>query len=213
MTRLKMCGIRRIEDVEYVNYCAPDYAGFILSAGFKRSVPPGEYFAGLESSLDDGIKRVGVLVNEPLENIEWLFPLLDVLQLHGDEDGEYINLVRQKYPHLEVWKAVRLRSPEDIKKAPPADKYVFDAFSEKAVGGTGKRIDEEILSKAVSLTEKPFFIAGGINAENAGEIIKKFSPYGIDISGGIETDGVKDLSKMKSVIKAMERNFNDEYKC
>lgn len=204
MIRLKFCGLRRFKDVEYVNAAKPDYAGFILSSGFKRSVETYDFFTELESSLDDNIKRVGVFVNEPLEHFSRVAPLLDAVQLHGDEDEGYIAELRKVFDG-EIWKAVRLRDVSDIERTAvsDADRYVLDAFSENAVGGTGKRIDADLLRKAVPLLNKPFFIAGGITAENITETAREFSPYGIDLSGGIETDGVKDMRKMENIVSIL----------
>ncbi len=204
---IKLCGLRRFEDIEYVNAVKPDFAGFILSDGFKRSVDFGTFYK-LNSYLDTDIKRAGVFVSEPIENILHCAynETLDVIQLHGNEDNEYISELRKIYDG-EIWKAVRLRDISDIDRAAAthADKYVLDAFSENAVGGTGKRIDETLLYKAAEKLEKPFFIAGGINEENIAETIKKFSPYGIDISSGTETDGVKDLNKMKAIMNTVRK--------
>lgn len=204
MTAVKFCGMRRIEDIEYANQCRPDYAGFILSDGFKRSVDFGT-FCELDTYFDRDIKRVGVFVNEPLENILHCAynETLDVIQLHGDEDGEYIQSLREIFSG-EIWKAVRAKCPDDIESADrmSCDKLVIDSYSENAYGGTGKRVNTEIVKNAKFT--KPFFIAGGITEENISEIIKAVTPYGVDLSSGIETDGLKDLNKMKNIIRILK---------
>ena len=199
--KLKLCGMRRREDIDYVNEYRPDYVGFILSDGFRRSVGLGT-FCELASGLDKGIKRVGVFVNEPLETLLKYYPEeLEVFQLHGDEDEGYIAELRKNIPAgCEIWKAVRVRSTGDIEKwnDSAADKLLLDAFQEGAVGGTGKTADWDLI-KAADI-KKPFFAAGGINAGNFTEAAVTLKPYGIDLSGGIETDGVKDKAKIMEII-------------
>lgn len=200
--KLKLCGMRRRQDIDYVNEYRPDYAGFILSDGFRRSVGLGT-FCELASRLDKGIRRVGVFVNEPMENLLKYWPEeLDVFQLHGDEDERYIAQLRENIPSgCEIWKAVRVKSTADIESwnGSEADKLLLDAFQEGVVGGTGKTADWDLIK--VANINKPFFAAGGINAENFIEAAAVLQPYGIDISGGIETDGVKDKAKIAEIIQ------------
>lgn len=201
MIAVKLCGMRRPQDIEYANECRPDYVGFILTDGFKRTVSKEDFLA-LEKGLDKDIKRVGVFVNERSHNILELAEHLDVIQLHGNETEDYIKALRKDFSG-EIWKAVRAKSPEDIEsyKWNHIDKLLIDSFSEDSVGGTGKRIDTEIVKSAK--IEKPFFIAGGITAENIAEIVRDTKPYGVDISSGIETDGFKDLKKMKKIMEIL----------
>ncbi len=203
MIYLKFCGMRRVEDIEYVNKCRPDYVGFILSDGFRRSVDFGTFYE-LNTYLDKDIKRVGVFVNEPMENILHCGynKSLDVIQLHGDENEDYIKNLRKNFSG-EIWKAVRAKNPEDIEREQKksCEKLLIDSYCENSVGGTGKRINTEIVKSAK--IEKPFFIAGGITAENIAEIVRDTNPYGIDLSSGIETDGFKDLNKMKNIIRIL----------
>lgn len=207
MIAVKFCGMRRREDIQYANECRPDYVGFILTDGFRRSVDFGTFYE-LNTYLDKNIKRVGVFVNEPLENILYCAykESLDVIQLHGDEDEDYIKVLRMDFSG-EIWKAVRAKSPKDIEryKWNHIDKLLIDSFSEDSAGGTGKRIDTEIVKSAK--IEKPFFIAGGITAENIAEIVRDTKPYGVDISSGIETDGFKDLQKMKKIMQILREDI------
>lgn len=205
MISVKFCGMRRTLDIEYANECRPNYVGFILSQGFKRTVSIEDFLA-LEKKLDKDIKKVGVFVNERIEKIKELAEYLDVIQLHGDENEDYIKNLRKDFSG-EIWKAVRAKSPEDIERYRwnHIEKLLIDSYSEESVGGTGKRINTEIVKSAK--IEKPFFIAGGITAENIAEIVRDTKPYGVDLSSGIETDGVKDLNKMK-VIMEIIKNIN-----
>lgn len=208
--KLKLCGMRRREDIDYVNKYRPDYVGFILSEGFGRSIDL-ETFYELAGCLDDGIRRVGVFVNEPVENIlKDYAEELDVIQLHGDENWRYIRRLRDSiHSGCEIWKAVRVRSTADIEKwnRSKADKLLLDAFQEGLVGGTGKTADWSLITAA--RIEKPFFAAGGITAQNFIEAATVLNPYGIDLSGGIETDGVKDEAKIAEIIE-LKNKINRE---
>ena len=188
MTKIKICGMRRVDDILYVNTYRPDYAGFILSEGFKRTVDM-DTFCELERLLNKEIKRVGVFVNEPIENILKSFAQkLDVIQLHGEENEKYINMLRENC-NCEIWKAVRVKNADDIAKADalPVHKLLIDSFSEGNYGGTGKRVDLEIFSR-VNLS-KPFFLAGGLNEDNICDAMEKVQPYGVDFSSSVETEG------------------------
>lgn len=194
--------MRRTDDILYVNKYRPDYAGFILTDGFKRTVSRSG-FRQLESRLDKAVKRAGVFVNEPPENIlKYYAQALDVIQLHGDEDRDYI-LKLSSACGCEIWKAVRARTSEDIEAACllPVHKLVIDSYSKANYGGTGKRVNLEIIRQA-KIT-KSFFLAGGLSAENIAGAIKEISPYGVDFSSSVETDGFKDEKKIRDIIKAV----------
>ena len=156
--------------------------------------------------LDPLVKKVGVFVNEPLRSLISISEEagLDIIQLHGDEDDEYIREVRHK-TGKEIWKAVRVRTAKDIQAAQelPTDKLLLDSFSEESYGGTGKVMDFAVLDQAE--IRKPYFIAGGLTVDNLPVILRNTEPYGIDISSGIETGGVKDREKMRKVIQLCKR--------
>lgn len=148
MTKIKICGMRRVDDILYVNTYHPDYAGFILSEGFTRTVDIDTFY-DLELLLNKEIKRVGVFVNEPIENILKSFAQkLDVIQLHGEENAEYIDKLRENCD-CEIWKAVRMKCADDIAKADalPVHKLLIDSFSAGSYGGTGKCVDLDIFSQ------------------------------------------------------------------
>ena len=206
--KIKMCGLRRPDDIIYANECLPDYIGFVFAES-RRKVS-GREAKKLGEQLDPSIKKVGVFVNEPLRSLISISEEagLDIIQLHGDEGEEYIKEVKHE-TGKELWKAVRVRMVKDIQEAQrlPADKLLLDSFSEESYGGTGKVMDFAVLDKAD--IRKPYFIAGGLTVENLPEILKKAEPYGIDISSGIETEGVKDREKMLKVIQCV-RGGKDE---
>lgn len=203
---IKLCGIRREEDVRIVNECLPDYIGMILTAGFRRTVDikTAEQLAKL---LDKRIKKVGVFVNEPADNIKRIAEALelDVIQLHGDEDKGYI---RSLAGAGELWKAVRVRSFEDIYRAEElcCNKLLLDSFVRDVVGGTGVKADWDIIRSAkITL---PYFLAGGIGEDNITEALK-ISPN-IDLSGSVETDGVKDREKIYRIMELYRKDNSHE---
>ena len=198
MTKIKICGMRRVDDILYVNTYHPDYAGFILSEGFKRTVDIDTFY-DLELLLNKEIKRVGVFVNEPTESIlKYYADKLDVIQLHGEENRETCD--------CEIWKAVRAKCADDIAKADalPVHKLLIDSFSAGSYGGTGKRVDLDIFSQ-VNIS-KPFLLAGGLNEDNICYAMEKVQPYGVDFSSSVETDGFKDENKIKRIVETIRNN-------
>ncbi len=197
MTKLKICGLRRSKDIAYVNKFQPDYAGFILSEPFWRHISLDE-LAKLTSELSNNITPVGVFVNETLDTIIPFSKYLGVIQLHGDEDDAFIKSLKE-HTDCEIWKAIRPQTSDDISKACQgcADKLLIDSFSKSSVGGTGIVGNWEIIKNA-EIT-KPFFLAGGISADNIKEAIETVKPYGIDVSSSVETDKKKDRDKIKKL--------------
>ncbi len=195
MVKVKFCGIRRTEDIEAVNRLKPDLAGFVFAKS-KRQVTK-EQAAALKELLDPGIKTVAVLVNMPVEEAAALANtgIADLLQLHGDEDAAYI--------------ANYTANAGLLAEAAQADYYLFDTFLPDTYGGTGKTFSLSLL-KGMRI-DKPFFLAGGLDADNVAEIIGQVQMdvalrpyfYGIDVSGGIETDGYKDTIKMEAFMIAI----------
>ncbi len=189
---VKICGIRRIEDIEAVNKYKPDYIGFIF-ANSRRYIKP-EDAAYLRSKLIGGIKTVGVFVNSPVGDIKSIAETvgLDVVQLHGDEDEEYIKSLDT---HCEIWKAIRVRDGDDIPDVKGADRILLDKYTEKEYGGSGKTFDWS--SVGTVKTDKPIILAGGLGKDNVLDGIRIFNPVCVDVSSSVETDGFKDEKKIK----------------
>ena len=191
--KIKICGLFRDEDIDFVNAALPDYAGFVFFEKSHRNVNI-EAAKRFRAKLDRNIKSVGVFVDEPIENMlkYYLGETLDVLQLHGSEDNEYISKLRALTDN-EIWQAFKIRSEEDILKAnsSAADMLVLDNGK-----GTGQSFDWSLLKNV----ERPFFLAGGINSDNISEALK-ICPYGIDVSSGAETDKIKDKDKINYIVK------------
>lgn len=201
--KIKICGIRRTQDCEYINEFLPDYCGFILSDGFGRSVSE-DNFNALCKLIDKQIEKVGVFVDEDIKKICRLADRLDIIQLHGNENLEYITALK-KCTDCEIWKAVRAKSMGDIEAA---DKLgctlLIDSFVKNSIGGTGKTADFDTICK--SKFQKPFILAGGLNCDNIQASINAVSshnpkPFCVDISSGVETDKYKDREKIKNIIE------------
>ncbi len=203
---LKICGLRRSEDIEYVNKYLPDYIGFIFAES-KRKVSVEEVNL-LKKELNSKIKTVGVFVNEKIENIIKIVEKtnLDIVQIHGDETPEYVMKIKERTgDSLKIWKAIRVKNDDSVSIMSEynVDAFVLDAFVENSYGGVGKTFDWNIALKAKKYGK--IFIAGGLNTANVGELIKKVEPYGVDVSSGIETNGFKDKVKISEFVKKVRK--------
>ena len=201
MTGVKICGIKREIDVEYINKYLPTYAGFVF-AGTKRRLSP-ETAQTLCRLTDKRIKKVGVFVNEDIENLLNIASLcrLDVIQLHGDETPEYVQEV--KNAGYEVWKAFRTQDNsvfEQIKKY-NADKYLLDTYVKDEYGGSGVTFDWSIIKNGENI-----ILAGGLTSENVKNAIAIAKPYCVDISSGVEDEfGYKDEQKIREFMEVVNR--------
>jgi len=191
MTRLKICGLFREEDIGYANEVHPEYAGFVFARS-KRQVSR-ENAKELRKLLDPSIATVGVFVDEEIERILEILSdeTISMVQLHGHEDEEYIAKLREKTGAV-IIKAVRPVSREDVRNAESstADYILFDSGA-----GTGRVFDWSLLEGV----QRDYFLAGGLNKENVEEAINVLHPFAVDLSSGVETDGFKDLEKMKEI--------------
>ena len=189
MTKIKMCGLSRIEDIEAANAIKPDYIGFVFAEISKRKVSALEA-SKLKSKLDPAVKAVGVFLDDKLDFVASMLNLgiVDVVQLHGSEDEAYIEKVR-KITNKPIIKAFIIRSEEDVKRAErsTADFILLDGGK-----GEGRAFDWSLLKEI----KRPYFLAGGLNPDNVGDAVKALKPFAVDVGTGIETDGVKDREKM-----------------
>ena len=199
-SKVKICGLVRPEDIETANLCRPDYIGFVFADSRRRvSIEQAEC---LRAGLADGILAVGVFVNAPAQEAARIAEkgIIDIIQLHGDEDEAYIRTIK-KYTRKPVIKAVRVQSREQILKAEelPCEYLLLDTYTKGQYGGSGKGFD---LSLIPSL-KRPFFLAGGLNSQNVRQAIDMTHPYAVDTSSGVETDYKKDYEKIKAFINAV----------
>lgn len=197
MTKVKMCGLRRTEDIMYANSVLPDFIGYVFAPKSKRFVT-AEQAIEFTKSLDSRIIPVGVFVNEPVENIIKIFNggAIKIAQLHGNEDENYIaKLQSEKIP---VIKAFIVKTKADIEAAEvsPADHILLDAGM-----GDGKQFSYDLLNDI----RRPYFLAGGLDTQNAAAVVSLLQPYAVDVSSGIETDGFKDCVKMKKFMEIIRQ--------
>ena len=196
MTRIKMCGLRRPEDIEAAGELLPEYIGFVFFPGSKRYVPP-ETARALKSGLNPGIRAVGVFVDEKPETVAKLLSdgTIDMAQLHGSEDEAYLADLRKRTDKPLI-RAFRVRGAEDALRAQAssADEILLDAGA-----GDGKTFDWSCLRQV----KRPYFLAGGLTPENAGRAVRELKPYAVDVSSGIETGGFKDIAKMRAFVRAV----------
>lgn len=197
MIRIKICGLTREEDITAVNRCLPEYIGFVFAAS-RRRVSPGQARI-LKAKLDKRIKAVGVFVNEGIDSIAALCDAgtIDLVQLHGDEGEDFLRELKQRVD-CPVIKAVRVKNPEQVLAAQrlPCDLLLLDTYSEAQYGGGGLTFDHSLIPGL----HKPFFLAGGLNLDNIEQAIRDSHPWGVDISSGVESDGIKDEDKIKAII-------------
>ena len=188
---VKTCGLSRPEDIAAANELRPDYVGFVFWPKSHRYVTP-ETAEDLRARLDDRIPAVGVFVDAPVEAVAALLKrgTIQVAQLHGHEDDDYITALRQM-ASAPVWKAFRVREEKDILRADDssADLILLDNGY-----GTGEGV------------HRPYILAGGLCSGNVETALRTLHPFGVDVSSGIETDGQKDKEKMRAFLKTV-RSF------
>ncbi|MBR4162696.1 MAG: phosphoribosylanthranilate isomerase [Solobacterium sp.] len=195
MSKVKICGLRTLNDIEAVNQYQPDYAGMILSEPFWRCVDI-DTACLLKKHLNPKIQMTGVFVNEDLEYITPFIEkgCIDVIQLHGQEDNAYILEVKKRYPEIPVIKAFKIKEEADIQKAKEskADYVLLDSGT-----GTGKTFDWKLIKDI----GREYFLAGGLTPENVETAIRQFQPYAVDTSSGVETEKKKDADKIREFIR------------
>ena len=196
MTKIKLCGLSRPCDIEWADALMPDYIGFVFAQKSKRFVSP-ERVKALREGLDSNIRAVGVFVNEAPEAVADLLNtgVIDMAQLHGGEDEEYIKALRG-LTDKPLIKAFRVDGPADLEKArnSSADYVLLD----NGAGGTGTAFDWALLKGF----DRPYFLAGGLGPGNTRQAIKALDPFAVDVSSGIETNGAKDYMKMTAFVNA-----------
>lgn len=198
MTSIKLCGLSRHCDIEAANELRPDYIGFVFSPKSKRYVTP-EKAIELKQLLLPEIQAVGVFVNETPERVAKLLNnnVIEIAQLHGNEDEDYIGQLRQ-LTDKPIIKAFRIEGAGDILQAEQcsAEYILLDSGA-----GTGTAFDWKLIQGI----HRPYFLAGGLSLHNVGNAINKLNPYGVDVSSGIETGRYKDKSKMAAFVAIVRK--------
>ena len=199
MVKIKICGIRRLEDIEIVNRYGPDYIGFVFAQS-KRKVSHG-LAKKLKDNLSSDIISVGVFVDAEPEEILSLFEdeVIDVAQLHGLESEEYIMQLKEKTDNgLKIIKAIEISEDTDLSvyDLSAADYLLLDSGK-----GSGKTFDWRLIKKDL---KKEFFLAGGLDSSNISLAISEFNPYAVDLSSSLETNGFKDENKIKEIMEVVK---------
>ncbi|MEE0024079.1 phosphoribosylanthranilate isomerase [Methanobrevibacter sp.] len=199
MAKIKICGLKRLDDIEIVNKYKPDYIGFVF-ADSKRKVT-SDLACKMKKNLDSSIKSVGVFVDEDIDVIIKLYDegIIDIAQLHGLENEEYIKKLKQKSNYkLEIINAIEMSDEKDLLgyENSLADYLLLDSGK-----GSGKTFDWRLIRKDL---KKEFFLAGGLNSKNISKAIEEFNPYAVDLSSSVETDGYKDELKIKEVMEEVD---------
>lgn len=198
MTKIKLCGLFRKEDIEAANELNPDFIGFVFAKNSRRSVSARQA-AELKAALAPGIKAVGVFVNENVDTVAKLMNsgVIDIAQLHGNENEHYIASLRKK-TQKPIIQAFQVKEKKEALKAQrsAADDILLDSGA-----GTGTVFDWNLLKRI----QRPYFLAGGLDCTNVTKAIKILQPFAVDVSSGIETDGKKDKNKMAAFVAAVRK--------
>lgn len=202
MTKIKICGLTRPCDIDAVNTAMPDFVGFVFAKS-RRQVDERQA-AALRERLDSRIQAVGVFVDEYPARVCALLNagIIDIAQLHGGEDAAYLDALRNR-TDAPLIKAIRVKDRAALTDLAdlPCDYLLLDSYAAGVQGGTGKRFDWDLLQ---GLTfPRPIFLAGGLDVGSIPEAIARIHPYAIDISSGVETDGLKDPAKIAAAVAAV----------
>ena len=210
MVKLKICGMRRSEDIEMANRYKPDFVGFVFAESPRKvSYEQAKELSGL---LSEDIVPVGVFVNEHMKLIVDLFKdgIIEMAQLHGDEDEKYIRNLKDKSieetgKQIPVINAIEIKDGADYNdellkwRDSASDYFILDSGK-----GSGKTFDWSLIDKESEFFKNSIFLAGGLNSENLALAIEEFNPFAVDLSSSVETDGFKDEEKIKEIIEIME---------
>lgn len=210
MVKIKICGMRRSEDIEMANRYKPDFVGFVFAESPRKvSYEQAKELSGL---LSEDIVPVGVFVNEHMKLIVDLFKdgIIEMAQLHGDEDEKYIRNLKDKSIE-ETGKQIPVINAIEIKDGADYDNELLkwrdsasDYFILDSGKGSGKTFDWSLIDKESEFFKNSIFLAGGLNSENLALAIEEFNPFAVDLSSSVETDGFKDEEKIKEIIEIME---------
>ena len=197
--KIKLCGLSRPADIDYVNQVKPDYCGFIVNFPTSRRNVTPEQVRALTARLSGDIIPVGVFVDESVETVAGLLEdgTIAVAQLHGHEDEAYLAALR-KLTAKPIWQAFQIRSAADLERAKSstANLVLLDSGQ-----GSGVTLDWRILADF----PRPFVLAGGLTAENIPAAVQQVKPYAVDLSSGVETEGYKDYEKMLAAVAAVKK--------
>lgn len=204
-TKVKVCGLTTLEDARFASGALADYLGFIFYDGSPRYIEPAK--AGAIINWIEGPKKVGVFVNQPLDDVNdiALQTGVDLVQLHGDESPGYCDMMN--FPVIKAFHVTENSNADELTEEielykNSADYFLFDTKIEGLYGGTGQTFDWSILQELT--LGKPFFLSGGLNSKNVQKAIKQISPDVVDLSSGLEeSPGLKDFDKIEEFFEVM----------
>ena len=201
MTKVKICGLKEVLHVQAAVDAGADAIGFVFAPS-KRLVSIAQAHE-LAKHVPPGVLKIGVFVNPTSEELRAAVEgvPLDYVQYHGEETPDFIT--EQGYPAI---KALSVRSEKDVKAAAQyaVDYYLFDAPGTDFKGGSGHTFDWTLLEDA-GIPKEKLILAGGLKQENIVEALAFVTPFMIDVSSGVETDGVKDIEKIKGFLQAVKK--------
>ncbi|KOS60950.1 phosphoribosylanthranilate isomerase [Lysinibacillus agricola] len=201
MTKVKICGLKERQHVQAAVEIGADAIGFVFAPSKRRVTV--EQAQQLVKHVPNGVLKIGVFVNPSAEELRTAVEgvPLDYVQYHGEESPEFIS--QQGYPAI---KALSVRGAEDVQMAAnyDVDYYLFDAPGTDFKGGSGHTFDWTLL-EMVGIPREKLILAGGLQAENIEEAVSLVSPSMVDVSSGVETDGVKDIAKITAFIQAVKK--------
>lgn len=224
MTEVKICGLRTAEAAQTAARIGADYAGFVFAPS-KRQVTASEARALIAAmrEIGEGTKAVGIFVNPEQETLVRIMAEapLQVIQLHGQETPELCRWVKETFPGVRVWKATPI-APGDSQRADlhdavktrldryagSIDALLIDTHDPVYGGGSGKTFAWEVIPAYLSWCRQqgiPLLAAGGLTPDNVGELAGRYAVDGVDVSSGVETNGMKDLDKMRSFVERVRR--------
>ncbi len=202
-TRVKICGITRVEDAVAASRAGADAIGMVFYGSSPRCIDT-ETAVSIAAAVGPFVTTVALFVNAGKSAIDEVLDRVrpQLLQFHGDEDGDFCESFRRPYI-----KAIRVREDLDLgaqmRRYPRAAGFLFDAWHPDLYGGTGQSFDWSLLN---NLVDVPWILAGGLNEDNVGDAIRRLAPYAVDVSGGVETSpGIKDAGRMQRFIGAAGR--------
>lgn len=222
-TLVKICGLQDVEVLKSMVHLPLDYIGFVFAPSRRRVTLEcaAELIAELPQwKTSEKPKAAGVFVNPELDELSELLSevSLDVIQLHGQESPAFCQKVRQKFPQVQVWKALSVADKErddaDNKYtleqyAGSVDAVLLDTYDPQQSGGSGRTFAWEKLPDYQEIAQRmglPLFVAGGLHPNNVGELLDTYAPYGVDVSSGVESEGIKDINKMTAFVERVKQS-------
>lgn len=222
-TLVKICGLQDVEVLKSMVHLPLDYIGFVFAPSRRRVTleRASELIAELQQwKTSEKPKAAGVFVNPELDELGELLSVapLDVIQLHGQESPAFCQKVRKAFPQVQVWKALSVTDKErdDANNKYTLEQYVgsvdavlLDTYDPQQSGGSGRTFAWERLSDYQKIALRnglPLFVAGGLHPNNVGELLDTYAPYGVDVSSGVESEGIKDIIKMTAFVERVKQS-------